>query len=163
MKVTQHTDDNLVLGDVPWILSLILVGMVLVFVFAGLQIIDDGETWEGAALAIFGGGFCFAFLVGFAERSQAVFDKLQGRITVRSRSLLGYKQNFWPLSDVERAIVEKMSGESGYTYRPTLMMRGDSPRRIPLRKTYASDTSAEAAVETINAWLATLDSKAEAP
>ena len=162
MKVIQQSADHIVLGERTWILGTLATAMILLFVYFGIEAVIERDPW-GYALGLFGvafGGLIFAI---FVRRSQAVLDRTTGLLTLRSRSVFRYRERRWPLTEIERAIVEKMNLDDGEGYRPTLLMRSGEPRRVPLTVIYSSGSGAERVRDAINDWLGKLDSGAEAP
>ena len=162
MKVTRNTPDHLIIGHQPWIMGLVFIAVILMFIYFGLDMALEGDR-TGYLVALLGGGFGFVFFGAFIRRTQAIFDRRANLFTLRSRTILGYKQKQWPLTDVERAIIETSSDSDGDTHRPTILMCGGADRRIPLTPVYESGVRAERMRDAINDWLVMLDSGAMSP
>ena len=118
---------------------------------AGLIIVISGE-WTGLLFGLAGGGMGGAAFALFVRRTQAIFHRGTGQVTIRTRSVFGFSENTHPLSEVERAEVESSRNSDGqFTHRPVLIMLGEA--RVPVMDVYSSGGGATRLVAAINDWL----------
>lgn len=152
MKIAQDTPDELVIDNVPWVTSVLLIAFTLVFVGAGISLLLGGEWAGGLLMGGLGGGLGAIGLAAFTERTQMWADRRAGTVALRRRTLLGRSEEVRRLDEVERAVVEGSRTSKGSSvYRPALELR--SGLRLPLWQAYVSGQSAGRAVEAINRWL----------
>lgn len=155
MKVTRDTPDQLILANTPWLLGCALVLFTMAFVGPGLLIMYDG-VWQGAIFAIAGGGMgCIAF-AAFVRRTQLILDRSNDSVTLRWRSVFGYKEVRHTLSNLARADLESTRGSKGGTlYRPVLILsEGMSAGRHPIVPSYTNGEGPRHMVDAVNGWLA---------
>lgn len=155
MKVTRDTPEQLILAETPWLLGVTLVLFILFFVGAGLLVVADGELL-GLLFAGMGGGLGFGAFAVFVVRVQVIFDRVEGVVVMRSRSVFGYTEVRHDLADLDGAVLEETTGsKGGPLYRPTLVFaRGMSAGRHPVVTAYTNGRGPGRAVEAINRWLA---------
>jgi len=166
MKIIRDTPDQLILASVPWLMSILLTAIILIFVTVGLSLVFDGDLM-GLFFAIFGGGIGAACFVAFVRRVQVIFDRRQQTFTIRRRTVFGYKENTRALGDVDHALIEHTTNSDGQRLdRPTLVMRrGGGDLRMPIVTTYSNSNRSSDIVEAINRWMGDgdLDSAPHAP
>lgn len=166
MKITRDTPDQLILASVPWLMSILLTAIILIFVAVGLSLVFDGDLM-GLFFAIFGGGIGTACFVAFVRRVQVIFDRRQQTFTIRRKTVFGYKENTRALGDVDHALIEHTTNSDGQRLdRPTLVMRrGGGDLRVPIVTTYSNSNRSGDIVEAINRWMGDgdLDSAPHAP
>lgn len=166
MKITRDSPDQLIIAYIPWVMSLLLAGFILIFAGVGLSLLFDGEL-VGLVFGVFGagiGGICF---VVFVRRVQVIFDRPKQTFTLRRRSVFGYKENTRALGDVDHAILEHSTNSDGQRLdRPTVVMkRGKGDLRVPIVTAYSNIGGSGDIVQAINRWLAdaNLDSGRDGP
>lgn len=154
MKITRETQDQLILSDVPWLIGLMLIVFIVIFVGAGLFMVEGGN-WVGLPLALVGGALGFGAFAGFVRRVQVIFDRPAGRITIRARSVFGYAEVIHDLSHLSEAALESSASSKGNTlYRPVLVLNGGmSAGRHPMVQTFTNTRGPVRAVEAVNRWL----------
>ncbi|MFK7940235.1 MAG: hypothetical protein AB8B82_12710 [Roseovarius sp.] len=162
MKVTQNTADTLVIDHVPWLLSIGLVLLILLFVGIGLIPLgsDLGPmSWLFSFMFIgVGGGLWLMALELFAKRLQFIFDRQANRISIRRRSVFSRKEVTFRLSRLVETRIEQSMSDSGQPMsRPVLILHSTSKgaattRTVPLHHYYTNGQGPETIVETINAW-----------
>ena len=156
MKVSSQSTDRLVLDHKPWFLGLLMIFMSLVFAAIGLGLVMQGDAQVGVPLFL-AALIPVGFMALFVARVQVVFDRPQGQVIHRRRSIHGYTSDVLPLSDVLVAEVEEydsFDSDDGnqITYRPVLRLRNGELR--PLLRVFSNGTSHAHVVSAINSWLA---------
>lgn len=106
MKIRLNNSNIFVAEEMPWLIAIMLVFFIFAFVAPGLGIAFD-RVWEGLLFALAGGGMGFAALCVFVERLQVIIDAREGLITLRSRTVLRYRQTVLPLDAFVRAKAEQ--------------------------------------------------------
>ena len=153
MKVTRNLPQQLIVEDRPWLVSLLLVGIALVFAGAALATLSSGEP----IIAFFLGLGAFMGVLAlflFTRRVQIIFDRPSDSVTIRRRSMRGTTEVKHKLSNLGEAVVETMSGDGADTYRVSLVLTdGMSAGRHPVTGYYVSGKSAPRLAQEINAWL----------
>lgn len=165
MKITRNTPEQLIVANVPWIIGVGLIVFILVFVGIGLSMVISGELW-GLFFGLFGGGMGALFFVLMVRRTQVIFDRGSGHITIRTRSVFGFSETRRELAHLARAELERSRGKNGDVYRPVLIFqRRGAETPLPLVQVATNFGGHGRVVEAINAWLdaGELDSDAEAP
>lgn len=154
MKVTRKTVDQLIIADIPWLIGIFISLLILVFVGIGLSIVIDGELMGFFFVAIGSlvGGICF---VAFVRRTQVILNRTTDKITIRQRSVFGFRENFYVLSELDRAELEDTTDSDGDTmYRPTLVFSSHgSSKRTPIVSSYTNTSGPGRIVDAINDWL----------
>ena len=56
MKIIHRSDRMLVLEDQPWLVGMLMIGMVLIFAFGGMALLASGETFGGLMMFFVGTG-----------------------------------------------------------------------------------------------------------
>lgn len=152
MKIARDTHEELVIDNVPWITSILLICFTLVFVGVGISLLLNGEWAGGLMMGGLGGGLGLIGVAAFSERTQLWADRRAGTVALRRRTVFGRTEELRRLDEVERAVVEgSTTSKGGSVYRPALVLR--SGMRLPLWQAYVSGQSAGRAVEAINRWL----------
>ncbi len=156
MKTLRETPDELVLTSRPWFLGIVISACLLGTLGFGLSALGTGNGKD-----IFWGLFFIPLvlvlaLVVFVRRDDLILDRSRSVVEFRHATFLGRKRQQWPLSDVERAIVQTSRSEDGKTHRVALVMQSGAH---PVTPVYSGGKGAENAVAQINRWLAnTVDS-----
>lgn len=158
MKITRNTPHQLIAAHVPWVTGCVLIAAFVLFSIAFLSDYWKGEKTADEmllpgifVLGVFGSAFS-----SLVQRIQIIFDRTDDTITVRRRTIAGYKSETFRLSDLARAEVQAdYSGNKGPKYRPVLHFGKDSvPRVYPIRSAYTSwSIGMGEAMEAINKWL----------
>ena len=158
MKIVENTADRLHLASTPWFVGLLGVGMVLLGVNFGFRVLGGSETQDNAILGVLACiGMGAGLLIFFARRDDVVLDRVEGRVTMKHRTILGKPaQVQYPLAEVARALVQSNNDGESNTHRPALELT--TGRREPITPVYSSGKGARTACDTINVWLAALDS-----
>lgn len=147
MTVVRNLPSQLILAHAPWLLGAGLIVCIVACAAAGLALIAQGEV-VGLATVLAGAGVPLAIFALTIKRDQVIFDAVAGTATVQRRTLLRYRSNSYPLTDVRRAEVEAFSD----TARATLTFH-DSTAPYPLVEAYASGNGPRQAADAINDWL----------
>ena len=163
MKVTRNTNDLLVLDHIPWVMSIGLALLVLLFVGIGLIPLGQSSepmSWLFSGMFIFVGGGLWLMALGlFAKRLQFIFDRSADRITLRRRSIFGHDERRHKLSRLIEARIETSLGENGNAmYRPILVLRStrsgeavETP--VEMHSYFTNGSGPERICETVNQWL----------
>ena len=156
MKITRNTPEQLIIANTPWLLGIMLAVFILAFVAAGLAMVSQG-VWAGLLFALLGGGIGLGVFAGLVRRVQVILDRPTDTITLRTRSLFGYREVQHSLSSLDRAVLETSISSKGTSlYRPTLILAsGMSAGPHPVIKVYTNTSGPERAVKAINTWLTT--------
>jgi hypothetical protein len=161
MKVTRDTPDQLILANTPWLLGGGLIFFIMAFVAPGLLIMYDG-VWQGAIFALAGGGMGFIAFAVFVRRTQLILDLPSDSVTMRWRTVFGFKEVRHTLSNLARAELEStQSSKGGTLYRPVLILsQGMSAGTHPIIPSYTNTKGPRRLVDAVNGWLsnARLDS-----
>ncbi len=165
MKITRNVPDQLIVANVPWITGGAFIAFILIFVGLGMWLFSTGEL-GGIVFILIGGVTGSIFFALMVRRTQVIFDRNSDQVTMRERSVFGYKETHREFSDLIRAELEQQVGREGNkTYRPVLVFRSRGAEvPVPLVRVFTSFGGARV-VEEINNWLdaGELDSGAEAP
>ena len=152
MKVKQNTPDLLILEERPWLLAVVLMAGGLAFLGAGLAAAIDGQMI--GLLFVFFSLIWWGVLYLFVQRTQVVFNGLDGWVEIRSKTLLGYSKTRHDIAEIERAIYQSMSSDGGKTHRVALVVpNGQSAGIHPVTRAYTGGGSAMIASNAINTWL----------
>ncbi len=156
MKVARNTPDQLIIAHTPWLIGFFLIIFILIFVAVGLFTMSE-TLIGGLFFALMGGGIGFAAFAAFVRRIQLVLDRPSDTITIRTRSLFGFKEVQHALSSLSHAVLESTTSSKGNTlYRPTLILdQGMSAGPHPLTNAYTNATGPGLVVDAINTWLKT--------
>ena len=138
MKVIHRSDTMLVLEDQPWLIGILMIGMVLIFAFGGMVLLASDETF-GALMV---------------QRVRLTLDRSAGTVTRTRRSVLGLTQTTQALDRLDRARVAVSSDSDGSTYRMELDFR-DPAEMVPFTTYHTSGTRPEAMAQAVNDWLRT--------
>ena len=153
MKVTRNTRDQLIVANVPWLLSLGLIGFTLIFLAIGMSVVMSGQLM-GFMFIVIGGGVGLFMLAVMARRTQVIFDRSTGTVTMRSRSVTGYTQTHRALDHLVRAEMQTTRGKNGDMHRPALVFaRRGAETAEPLIALYTNFGNTGRIVAEINAWL----------
>lgn len=154
MKIVRDTEDQLILANTPWLLSLGLVAFTLVFVGVSLMRLGENQ-WQGLLMVVGSLAFGGVFLVAFVRKTQLILDRTSNTVVLRRRGLLGYSEDVYDLDDLARAITQtSRSGEGTTTRRAALTFRsGPHKGTHPVTIVYTSGRGPARAVDAINAWL----------
>lgn len=154
MKVTENTPNRLILDDVPWIRGILIILVTLYVVAMGFREWNDGRAlgpW------IVGGGVIggLLFFSIFVERYQIIFQRAEGVILKRKRSVFGFRETRHDLNAVSHAEVEEEKGtDDGVMYYAALIIpAGPDAPRLRLADYGTSGFGPPALVDQINDWL----------
>lgn len=151
MKVAQHTDDLLIIDNTPWVMAVVLLGFLMLPLWAGVGTIIRSEMIGlGLGMIVGSGLFMLPFFWAFVRRTQMVLDRQAGTVAIRRRTIFGGTQEVYDLAALDRAEVESSYRDGTYTYR--MVLRFEETTR-PFLKEYAGEKRAETAAELVNGWL----------
>ena len=154
MKLLSSTPERLVLRARPVILGIGLACAMLLFAAIWLAKFFSEDHSELTALALLFGLFAVVFMV-FVRQEVAVFDRPSNTLTLRSVGVFGAREQFRPLAEVTKAVLQTAPTDSdskgGPCQRAALNFSSGPP--LPLSGTYSSGPSADQAVKAINLWL----------
>lgn len=151
MKITRNTRDYLVIDSAPWLLAAILLIFAAFPIYGGTRVIVvDGMPGFGIGILVFGALFMLPFFWGFVRRYQLILDRPGGKVILRRRTIFGYSEDVYDLTDLDRAEVETRHRDRNDVHR-ILLRFGDETR--PFLEGHASGSGARQVAQTINAWL----------
>lgn len=156
MKVIRHTDEQLILRSVPWVMSILLCAAFVGVIGFGLSGFFTGNQtdafWGLLALP----AFLSIFLVAFIRRDEVILDRSRNLLELRHSTFLGRTRVRHELHNLERALVQTSnSDDGGRTHRAALILHGGMDAGThPVTPVYVSGDGAKRAVDIINAWLA---------
>lgn len=156
MKIVRDMPEQLIIAHIPWMMGILLTFFILLFAGIGLSILSQGEVF-GLVFLLGGlviGGACF---IGFVRRVQVIFDRATDRIIHRRRSVLGFKEREFALSDLDGAELQSTVSSKGATlYRPVLEFKsGPDAGSFPMVDAYTNTRGPKQAVRAVNSWLET--------
>jgi hypothetical protein len=160
MKIVANSPERLTLEERPWILGVILAGVILIFLSVALLTVAE-NIWLGVGMGFGAAMFGMAFVI-FVRRVIVIFDRGAKAVVIRSVSLLGQKEQTLALTDLRGAIVEtsishSTGSSSGGRRRRTTMTHRPSLQTaqgvVPLTEIYSGGKGAERAVAAITDWL----------
>lgn len=156
MKITDHTDDMLIIDDKPWFAGLAMAGFGLAFGTLGVLIVIM-VSLIGVVLIIIAAGTFYGFY-RFIERSQVVFYRPSGTVEFRKKSMRRYQRDSYPLADIEAAHVnEQLTNSSvgiGVLLSQLCLIRKNNAGKLPFTTNYTSGAPYQDIANTINQWLA---------
>lgn len=152
MRVTRNTADQLRIEHRA-ALVIFALGLGLLFPVAfGIALVLSGE-WMGWPFLFLGTWLCI-WLVRLIERVQVILDRPSNTLTLRRRSLQGYKQDVFDLDTLVQAELEVEKGDEVDSYRAFLVLEGETRSgRYPLTLISSSIQGHRRVVNAINAWL----------
>ena len=154
MRIVSRTPDRLVLHSTPLItLAIVIVGTLVVAGF-GSSMAAEGRIW-GWPLAIIGSLVGIAMLMTKVEHKRTVFDRTNDSLTIQRRSFLRRTEDRYPLSSVERAVLDSYVDNEGDTLnRPALRIRNaEGETLVPLVEEHNDSGFPARNVARINNWL----------
>ena len=154
MKITDNSSDLLILDETPWLIGLILAGVIVIATIcvAILPFRGYPEGLIGLPFLIIG----TILFKGFVRRDQAVFDRSAGTVTLRHRTLTSYASETIPLDTVEHAEVrvsqQTRTDGRGPTdvYCPAIRVQGELR---PLSNLSTNSRRHHETVDVLNEWL----------
>lgn len=168
MKINKDSPELLIIDNQPWLVAALLGVMMLAFVGAGLSMLTTDEWVLGLFFSVGGGLFFVFFFWAFVRRNQLILDRHAATLTLRRRTLTGYRETVHELQHLERAIVETSRSDKTNTHRMALVLKGGMDAGThPFTSVYTSGRGADRAADAVNAWLddrrRSLDSSASEP
>ena len=154
MKVIHRSDTMLVLEDRPWLIGILMIGMVLIFAFGGMALLASGETFGGLMMLLIGTGVPVLIGALMVQRVRLTLDRSARTVTRTRRSVLGLTQTTQALERLERARVAVSTDSDGSTCRMELDFR-DPSEMVPFTTYHTSGTRPEAMAQAVNDWLQT--------
>lgn len=152
MKVRRNSPEILIVGATPWITGLLLIGFTLIFAGISISLLMQGELLGLAFLL--GVALGFGGFAAFVRRTQVVFNRPEGWVEIRSKTVLGMKVIRHDLSEISQAIVESSHSDGTTTYRVSLVIpSGQSTGTHPLSPIYSNTADHHGIAEAINHWL----------
>lgn len=162
MKLIQNTDDILIIDDKPWVAGLAIAGFGMVFAVLGVQKLLEGST-SGAIMILVSAAFFYGFY-RFVERLQVVFNRPEGTVEFRKKSIQRYRKESYPLADIESADIDQKYARSnsqsrGSNKAPTIiyqisLLRKSGGEPILINNGHRSGKEYPRIHEAINNWLA---------
>ncbi|WP_299300979.1 hypothetical protein [uncultured Litoreibacter sp.] len=154
MKITRNTPEQLIVGENPVWVAVLLVSMGMIFLGIGLSITLSGELmgliFAAASL------LPFSFLFIFVRRVQLIFEASKGTLTIQRKNLRAATTVVHDLTDVQGAELETSHGDNSRLYRVTLVLTGQSAGRHPITQAYSNVGNHQGVHDAINAWLDSL-------
>jgi len=151
MKISRNTPEQLIVGESPVWVAVLLVLMGLVFFGIGLATVLSGE-WFGLAF-VAGSLLPFGLLFVFVRRVQLIFEAGKGTLTIQRKNLRSASKVVHALQDVQRAELESSQGDNSTLYRVTMVLTGESAGHHPITNAYSNVGNHKGAHDAINAWL----------
>ena len=141
MRMVRHAPEELVLLHRPLLLCAALVAAALLLFWVAMSNAAAGD-WPRAGLALVATIALIGPAIWFAaERVDVRFDARAGQVMIRTRRLSGTEEQIYPLSGVERAMIQTHKGrsDSSDAHRIALVMHpGRLEDRLALTTGYAS-------------------------
>lgn len=138
MKITYSDRNKLIVEERPILFAVILAGFILVFAGAGVVALFQGEVLV-ALLCAGGVAFIWLFVHVFVRRVQVIFDRENGLIDIRRKSLRRQTRRTLPLAVLKRAQIAESYSSDGSTYRVELVLApGHNDGPLPLTNYYSS-------------------------
>ena len=154
MKLVSSSPDRLVLRARPVLIGIGVACAMLLFAAIWLVKFFSDDHSDLAALALLFGLFGLVFIF-FVRQEVAVFDRPSNTLTLRSIGVLGAREQFRPLDEVTKAVLETSANDgdskAGPSYRAVLNFTSGPP--LPLSAIFRSGSDAKTAVQQINTWL----------
>ncbi len=151
MKISRNTPEQLIVGENPVWVAILLVVMALIFLGIGLAITLSGE-WFGLAF-VAASLLPFSFLFIFVRRVQLIFEASKNTLTIQRKTLRAATKVAHALQDVQGAELETSQGDNSTLYRVTLVLTGQSAGRHPITNAYSNVGNHQGVANAINAWL----------
>ena len=142
--------------SVPWVIAIMLSGMLLAVISFGLKAFFEGNGedafWGLLAIPL----FIIIFIVVFVRRDDLILDRSRNLLELRHSTFRGRTRVQHRLEHLERAKLQSSrSSKGGKTYRIALVLDGGMDAGThPVTPVYTSGNGAKHGVEAINAWLA---------
>ena len=155
MKIVENTTDRLVLKSVPWIIAIMLSGMLLAVIAFGLSALFAGNMtdafWGLLAIPL----FLSIFLFIFVRRDDLILDRSRNLLELRHSTFRGRTRVQHKLEHLERAMIQSSQSDSGgKTYRIALVLNGGMDAGThPVTAVYASGNGAKRGADAINNWI----------
>ena len=154
MKLVSASPDRLVLRARPVVMGIGLAAAMLLFAAIWLAKYFSNDHSDLTALALLFALFGLAFVI-FVRQEVAVFDRPSNTLTLRSVGVFGAREQFRPLAEVTKAVLETASdnGDSkgGPCQRAVLNFTSGPP--LPLSAIFRSGSDAKTSLQQINTWL----------
>lgn len=151
MKISRNTPEQLIVGENPVWVAVMLVVMALIFFGIGLAITLSGE-WLGLAF-VAGSLLPFSFLFIFVRRVQLIFEAAKGTLTIQRKNMRRATKVVHDLKDVQSAELETSRGDNSTLYRVTMVLTGQSAGHHPITNAYSNVCNHQGVANAINAWL----------
>jgi hypothetical protein len=153
VRIAHSSPDRLVLGQRPWFIPLLCLGMSAGIAWNIVRWNNDLTLFRWAVVAI-SASATLAMAWISADRVEMTLDRTTNEFRWSRRFGLGLRlrRGVAPLTDVERAIIDTHDAGDGVTWRVVLLVDGE---RIQLSDTYdAREDVNHRLADTINDWLA---------
>ena len=154
MKLVSSSPDRLVLRARPVLIGIGVACAMLLFAAIWLAKFFSDDYSDLLALALLFGLFGLVFIF-FVRQEVAVFDRPSNTLTLRSIGVLGAREQFRPLDEVTKAVLETSANDgdskAGPSYGAVLNFTFGPP--LPLSAIFRSGSDAKTAVQQINTWL----------
>ena len=162
MKIKRETDTQLILEQAPWLMGIVIILMIVaslgmggLFVGLGLSSGMMIFTIMGIVSPLIAIGMGGMALRVFVKRTQAIFDRDAGTITIRKRGMRGYSEVVHDLAHLGHAVLRVTRDSEGRALsRPVLVLTGGmSAGDHPLVDSFTTGTGPRTAVNAINRWI----------
>lgn len=146
----MQTDAVLVIEDRPWGFGLIMIGAVVIMVWAAMDNYASGQTTP----AIVSGGFALVLtgmLPLFIKRVMLTLNRQTDVITLTTRSLRKQTTQTYPLANLKRADFSTSRNSDGDEMHAVELVF--VTKTVPVTDVATSGDEAPLAAAAINAWL----------
>jgi len=155
MKITDHSEELLVVDDKPWTSGLMFGGFGLLFGVIGVSMLI--QLLMGGLIILLISAAIFAAFYFLVERSQTVFSRSEGTVEFRKRSLHRYSLKSYPLSEIQSVFlrekgVSTSSGGGTTTFQINLVRNNDQDM-LPLTNSFSTGKQYHGIAETITEWI----------
>jgi len=138
MKITYSDNNRLIVEERPWLFAIFLAVFILAFAGAGVAALFQGEVMV-ALLCAGGVAFIWLFVFIFVRRVQVIFDREEGLIDIRRKTLRRQIRRTLPLAVLKWAQVAESRSSDSTTYRVELVLApGHNDGPLPLTNYYSS-------------------------
>lgn len=159
MKIVRNTPEQLILQNVPWMMSGLLALAILGMTAGCLYNLTAGEYKTAAMLFFCGPVFMGLFFAAFVQRDDLILDRSRNLIELRNATMFSRTKTHHDLTHLEKAVVQtKYSSGDGpsRTHQIALVLNGGTDTGAhPVTGVYTSGSGSERAADAINAWLGT--------
>ncbi|MCR9135401.1 MAG: hypothetical protein NXI27_05365 [Alphaproteobacteria bacterium] len=155
MKVSEVTDDKLVLVDKQLDKKLAIAALSVILLFVAYEFSVTGD-WLIAAIPVMIVIASWIYVWFTLVNSQFTFDKTNDKVTLVVRSRHGTQEWDWKLSDIKTTTVSTVSDASTDTVKsptklPVFVMNDGT--RVPMRPYHSAGSQSWKAIEAIRKFI----------